>query len=67
MAGIRPCTPLNPWDWDRKYVGVLAEHPIPESFATRWGGISSAQNASMIAAVTESCPHPAQSVEVVPS
>jgi hypothetical protein len=66
-AGIRPCTPLNPWAEERKYAGVFPLHPIPLSLATRWGGMSSWKNASMMAAVTESCPHPAQSVDMAPS
>ena len=53
-AGIRPCTPLNPCDSRRKYAGVLDEHPMPESFATRCGGIDRSQNAWTIAAVMES-------------
>ena len=40
---------------------------MPESFATRCGGIDSSQNAWMIAAVIESWPQPAQSVVIAPS
>src|SRR3954469_8479264 len=65
--GIRPCTELNPCDLSRKYVGVLDEQPMPESFATRCGWIDSFQQAWMIAALMESCPQPAQSVEIAPS
>jgi hypothetical protein len=50
-----------------KYAVVLDEHPMPLSFATRWGSISSCQKASMSAAVTESWPHPAHNVDMLPS
>src|SRR5262249_12247095 len=65
--GIRPWTLLKPCDLSRKYVGVLDEQPMPESFATRCGWIASSQQAWMIAALMESCPQPAQSVEIAPS
>jgi hypothetical protein len=65
--GIRPCTPLKPCDSFRKYAGVFDEQPMPESFATVCGGIERSQNAWTMAAVIESCPHPAQSVVIVPS
>ena len=48
-------------------VGVFEEQPMPESFATRCGWIASSKQASMIAAVIESWPQPAQSVETLPS
>jgi hypothetical protein len=51
----------------RKYVGVFDEQPMPESFATRWGWIASSQHAWMIAALMESWPQPAHSVEIAPS
>ena len=65
--GMRPWTLLKPCDLSRKYVGVFDEQPMPESFATRCGWIASSQHAWMIAALMESWPHPAQSVETVPS
>ena len=40
---------------------------MPDSLATRCGGIDSSQNAWMMAAVIESWPHPAQSVVSEPS
>ena len=64
---MRPCTPLKPCASRRKYAGVFDEQPMPVSFATRCGGIDSSQNAWMIAAVTESWPQPAQSVDIAPS
>ena len=67
IDGMRPWTPLKPCASFRKYVGVLPLHPIPEVLATSCGAISSSQKASMIAAVIESCPHPAHSVDIVPS
>src|SRR5215218_10716411 len=63
IDGIRPCTPLKPCDWRRKYAVVFDEQPIPLSLATPYGGRSSSQHASTSAAVTESCPHPAQRVD----
>ena len=67
MEGMRPCTELKPWASFTKYAGVLDEQPMPESFATRCGSTSSSKNACTSAAVTESCPHPAHSVDMVPS
>jgi hypothetical protein len=64
---MRPWTPLKPCASRTKYAGVFDEQPMPESFATRCGGIDSSQNAWTIAAVIESCPQPAQSVVIVPS
>ncbi len=40
---------------------------MPESLATRCGSMASSQQAWMMAALMESCPQPAQSVEIVPS
>jgi hypothetical protein len=40
---------------------------MPESFTTRCGGSASSQQACTIAAVTESWPQPAHSVESAPS
>src|SRR3982074_2476068 len=65
--GMRPCTLLKPCELPRKYVGVLDEQPMPESFATRCGAMSSSKNAWMIALEIESCPQPAHKVETVPS
>jgi len=48
-------------------VGVFDEQPMPESLATRCGSIDSSKQACTIAAEIESCPQPAQSVEIVPS
>ena len=65
--GMRPCTLLNPCELPRKYVGVFDEQPMPDSFATRCGAMSSSKNAWMIAAEIESWPQPAHSVEIAPS
>ena len=67
IVAIRPCAELNPWAPRTKYVGVLEEQPMPLNFAIVCGGVESSQNACEIAAVTESCPHPAQSVDIAPS
>ncbi len=67
MEGMRPCTALNPCPPLTKYAVVFDEQPIPESFTTLWGGSASSQQASISAAVMESCPQPAQSVEFAPS
>jgi hypothetical protein len=45
----------------------LDEQPIPLSFAIMCGGVDSSQNARMMAAVIESCPQPAHSVDIDPS
>jgi hypothetical protein len=45
----------------------LEEQPMPESFASRSGFRDSPQQASTMAAVTESWPQPAQSVDMAPS
>ena len=66
-AGIRPCTLLKPCDCFMKYAVVLDEQPMPLNFAARCGGRSSSQNAWTRAAVTESWPHPAHSVDIAPS
>ena len=65
--GIRPCTELNPWEFDKKYAGDFDEQPIPESFATLCGWMFISQHASTIAALIESCPQPAHSVLNEPS
>src|SRR5437764_12686871 len=66
-AGIRPCTELNPWAPDAKYVGVLDEQPMPLILAIRCGCMESSQRARIRAAVIESCPQPAHSVDMAPS
>jgi hypothetical protein len=48
-------------------VGVFDEQPMPESLATRCGSMSSSKQAWMIAALIESWPQPAHSVEIAPS
>ena len=67
IEGMRPCTELKPWASLMKYVGVFDEQPMPESLATMWGSRSSSKNVWTRAAVTESWPHPAQSVDIEPS
>ena len=67
MAGMRPCAELKPCAPLTKYVGVFDEQPMPDSFATMCGGVSSSQNARTMAAVTESWPQPAHSVDIDPS
>src|SRR5574337_311361 len=66
-AGMRPCTVFKPCEADRKYVGVLELQPMPDSFATRCGWMSSSQQAWMIAAEIESWPQPAHKVDTAPS
>ena len=48
-------------------MGVFDEQPMPESFATLCGSRSSSKQAWMMAALIESWPQPAQSVETAPS
>src|SRR6185437_2881899 len=67
IEGMRPCTELNPWPPLTKYAVVFDEQPMPESFTTFCGSSDSSQQASVIAAVIESCPHPAHSVDRAPS
>ena len=67
IAGMRPWAELKPCAPETKYVGVLEEQPMPESLATMCGGVSSSQKARTMAAVIESCPQPAQSVDMLPS
>ena len=64
---MRPCTELNPCDALKKYAGVFDEQPMPLIFATLCGGMSSSKNACTIAAVIESWPQPAHSVDIPPS
>jgi hypothetical protein len=65
--GMRPCTPLKPCEPLAKYAVVLDEQPIPESFTSCSGRRLSPHSASMIEAVIESWPQPAQSVDIAPS
>ena len=60
-AELKPCAPLT------KYVGVFEEQPMPLSLATMCGWVSSSHSARMMAAVMESCPQPAHSVDMDPS
>ena len=64
---MRPCTELKPCDCFMKYAVVFDEQPMPLIFAARWGGMASSQHACTSAAVTESCPQPAHSVDIAPS
>ncbi|MEJ2372132.1 MAG: hypothetical protein P8Y07_14935 [Gemmatimonadales bacterium] len=45
----------------------MEEQPIPLSFAARCGGMFSSKKARVIAEVIESCPQPAQRVDMEPS
>ncbi len=67
IEGMRPCTELNPCASLTKYVGVFEEQPIPDSLTTRCGSTLSSKKAWISAAVTESCPQPAHSVDIEPS
>ena len=64
---MRPCTELKPWDAEAKYAGVFDEQPMPDSFAIRCGGMDSSKAAWISAAVIESWPQPAHSVDMPPS
>ena len=64
--GMRPCTELNPCDVLRKYAGLLLEQPMPESLMTSDGSMPSSKNESMMRSVIALCPHPAQSVVLLP-
>ena len=67
IDGIRPWTPLKPCAPLTKYAVVFDEQPMPDSL-TRFSGLSDRpQTASVIAAVIESWPQPAQSVDMPPS
>jgi hypothetical protein len=46
---------------------VFDEHPMPDSFTMFCGSMSRPQDASMMAAVMLSWPHPAHSVDRPPS
>ena len=63
---MRPCTELKPCDWFRKYAGLLLEQPMPESLITCVGSMPSSKNESMMRSVMALCPHPAQSVVLLP-
>src|SRR3954463_2871079 len=65
--GMRPCTELKPWPPATKYAVVFDEHPMPDIFTRFCGSISMPQEASVIAAVIESCPQPAHRVDRLPS
>ena len=67
IDGIRPCTALSPCASLRKYAGVFPLQPIPDVLTTLCGSTSISQNACTIAAVMESCPHPAHNVDMEPS
>src|SRR5687767_7378285 len=64
---MRPCTELKPWPPLTKYAVVFEEQPMPESFTMFCGSIEISQHASTIAAVIESWPQPAHSVDSTPS
>src|SRR5271170_1374701 len=64
---MRPCTELNPCDPPTKYAVVFDEQPMPDSLTSCSGRIERPQHASMMAAVTESWPQPAQRVDMLPS
>jgi hypothetical protein len=67
IEGMRPCTELKPWPPLTKYAVVLEEQPMPDSFTMFCGSIARAQLASTMAAVIESWPQPAHSVDSAPS
>ena len=67
IGGMRPWHPLKPCAPRAKYAAVLAEQPMPLSLAIMRGGVAVSHSACVIAAVTESCPHPAHSVDMPPS
>src|SRR6185295_19341930 len=64
--GMRPCTELKPCDGLRKYAGLLLEQPLPESLITRLGSTPMSKKASMMRSEIALCPHPAQSVVLLP-
>src|ERR1700680_5050449 len=64
---MRPCTELNPCDPPTKYAVVFDEQPMPDSFTSCSGRSERPQHASMRDAVTESWPHPAHKVDMLPS
>src|SRR5271169_2010679 len=58
---LKPCAPLT------KYEVVFDEQPMPDSLTNCSGCSDRPQQASTMAAVTESWPHPAHKVDMVPS
>jgi hypothetical protein len=50
-----------------KYAVVFDEQPMPDSLTMFCGSMSMPQDASMTAAVMESCPQPAHRVDRPPS
>src|SRR5450755_2680946 len=64
---MRPCTELNPCEPDTKYAVVFDEQPMPDNLTSCSGFIDRPQQASTTAAVTESWPQPAHSVDMAPS
>src|SRR5580704_16805950 len=67
MAAMRPCAELKPCALLTKYAGVFDEQPMPLIFAMLCGTMDNSQSARTIAAVIESCPHPAHNVDMEPS
>jgi hypothetical protein len=67
MVGMRPCAELKPCAPFTKYAGVFDEQPMPLIFASMCGRIDISHSALTIAAVMESCPQPAHSVDMEPS
>src|SRR6185436_9093740 len=67
IDGMRPCTELKPWPPETKYAVVFDEQPMPDSFTMFCGSMSRPHDASMSAAVIESWPQPAHSVDRPPS
>src|ERR1019366_7954836 len=67
MVAMRPCAELKPCAPRTKYVGGFDEQPMPESLAIMCGGIEGSKYIWVMAAVTESWPHPAHSVDMAPS
>ncbi len=63
IDGMRPCTELKPCPPLTKYAVVFDEQPMPDSFTRFCGCRSMPQAASTIAAVMESWPQPAHSVD----
>src|SRR5258708_20916481 len=64
---MRPWTELNPCAPLTKYAVVFDEQPMPDSLTNCSGCNDSPQHASTRAAVTESWPHPAHRVDMLPS
>src|SRR5262249_20726603 len=64
--GMRPCTELKLWERLMKYAGLLEEHPMPLSFATRSGFTPISYMASIMRSEIELWPQPAHSVVLPP-